>query len=230
MLSLRKGPARQMPRVPRGALTAAEAGNLPMNLRPPTLRHGQVIWLLSELGYGLGADKGALHEYLKALRKLGIPFGRVKFQSGRSRRLARYSYCHLMELVIVMSLRVYHVIPDSVLQQIIRYRPKLSRIYINAYEYRRSGPGAPFVLRSPNGASIELRGMYLDLDIRFSAGRLSHFRPPRLLTPFEALEIFSKASLPGRVFLPMNLSILAEQVTALALAAPRLRNTRSSRQ
>jgi hypothetical protein len=218
-----------MPQVSREPLTAAEAGNLPMNVKSPTLRHGQVMWLLSELGYGLGADKGALLEYLKALRKLGIPFGRAKFQSGRSRRLARYSYCHLMELVIVMSLRVYHVIPDSVLQQIIRYRPKLSRIYIHAYEFRRSGPGAPFILRCPNGPSIELRGMYLDLDIRFSAGRLSHFRPPRLLTPCEALEIFSKASSPGRVFLPMNLSILAEQVTALASAVPRLRSTPSVR-
>jgi hypothetical protein len=200
-------------------LKADKVIDLPAKPVLTPLRHGQVIWLLTELGYGLGTNKGALHEYLKALRKLGIPFGRVIFQGGGHRRLAEYTYCHIMEVVIVMSLRVYHVIPDAVLNQMIRYRRRLSRMYIRAYELRHSGAGAPVTLRSPNGVAIEFRGMFLDLDIRFSGGRLSHFRPPRLLTSFEALDVFSKASLPGRVFLPMNLSMLAERVMGLALAA-----------
>jgi hypothetical protein len=212
-----------MPRVLRDALASQELVDLPPRPIPTTLRHGQVIWLLTELGYGLGGSKNALQEYLKGLRKLGIPFGHVTFQSKSPRRLAKYSYSHIMELVIVMSLRVYHVIPDSVLKEIIRYRRRLSRMYVQAYELRDNGAGAPIILKNRNNAPIELRGMFLDLDIRFSAGRLSHFKPPRLLTSFEALEIFSKGSLPGRVFLPMNLSILTERVTAVALAAHSVR-------
>jgi hypothetical protein len=88
-------------------------------------RHGQVMWLLTELGYSDAVSRSTFHEYVKSLRKLGIPFGRMKFQTKHRRRLADYSYCHVMELAITLSLRVYHVVPDSVLREIIRYRSRL---------------------------------------------------------------------------------------------------------
>ena len=76
------------------------------------LRHGQAIWLLTELGYRGAASRDTFYEYIKSLRKIGIPFGREKFVTKhRGRRLAGYSYCHLMELAIALSLRVYHVGP-----------------------------------------------------------------------------------------------------------------------
>jgi hypothetical protein len=207
-----------------------EVANLPAD-RPPQikLRYGQVLWLLTELGLNAGASRNTLHEYLKALRKLGIPFGHVKFQTKRRRRLAEYSYCHVMELAIVLSLRVYHVIPDSVLKGIVRYRKQLHRLYRRAYAQRRSGAGSSLVIDVKNGPRIELRGLFLHLDIKFSAGHLVRFGPPKLLSSIEALERFSEGLLTDRTSLPMNLSLLSEQVATLALSAPTIRSGPSPR-
>jgi hypothetical protein len=64
----------------------------------------------------------------------------MKFRTKEgARRLAEYSYCHLMELAIVLSLRVYHIVPDSVIKGIIRYRSQLHRFYGQAHAQRRTG-------------------------------------------------------------------------------------------
>jgi hypothetical protein len=196
----------------------------PPPARPPDirLRYGQVLWLLTQLGYSAGVRRDTMHEYVRALRKLGIPFGTLKFQTEQGRRLAEYSYCHLMEVTIVLSLRVYHVIPDSVLRGVIRYRRQLNRLYRQAYEQRRSGLGKPFVVKKGGRKLIELRGLFLDLNIRFSGGRLVRFGPPRLLSSSEALERFGEST--GRTFPPMNLSLLSERVVTLASAAPKIRS------
>jgi hypothetical protein len=189
-----------------------------------TLRYGQVMWVLMELGYGAGARRETLNEYIKALRKLGIPFGGTKFQTDHRRRLAEYSYDHIMELAIVLSLRVYHVIPDSVLKGIIQYRTTLHRFYRRAYAQRRRGLGSPFVIKAKNCAPIELRGLFLDLDIKFSAGRMVRFGPPKLLSPVEAVTVFGQSTFSGKRLLPMSLSLLSEEVVALVLAAPTIRS------
>jgi len=199
--------------------------DLPSAMPPPIrLRYGQVMWLLNELGYGAGASRNTMHEYLKALRKFGIPFGPVNFQTKQKRILAEYSYGHIMELAVVLSLRVYHVIPDSVLKGIAKYRTQLRRMFLRAYVERRSGQGRPLVVSAREHAPVELRGLFLDLDIKFSAGHLVKFGPPKLLSAIEALAIFSESTLMRRTFLPMSLSLLAEQVISLALDAPEIRS------
>jgi hypothetical protein len=194
--------------------------------KPPEirLRYGQVMWLLAELGYSAGVSRNTMHEYLKALRKLGIPFGRVKFKTKHKRKFAEFSYCHVMELAIVLSLRVYHVIPDSVLKGIVHRRNELRKLYERAYQQRRSGAGSPLVVKAKNHVPVELRGLFLDLNIKFSGGRLLRFGPPRLLSPIEALDRFGEGALAAQTFLPMNLSLLSEKIVALALAAPRIRS------
>jgi hypothetical protein len=185
------------------------------------LRHGQAIWLLTELGYRGAASRDTFYEYIKSLRKLGIPFGREKFVTKhRGRRLAGYSYCHLMELAIALSLRVYHVAPDSVLREIIRYRSRLYRLYRKAYAQRRSGAGAPIAIIGNGQKPVEFRGLFLDLNINFSGGDLVHFGPPSLLSPAEALRRFNESVVSASPFLPMSLSVLSERLIALALRAP----------
>ncbi len=196
------------------------ANVLPKKLPPIKLRYGQVMWLLTELGYGGAVSRSTFHEYMRSLRKLGIPFGRKKFQTKHRRRLAEHSYCHVMELAVTLSLRVYHVVPDSVLRGVIRYRSRLHRLYRRAYAQRCSGPGRPIVIRIRNRKPIELRGLFLDLGIRFSGGHLVRFGPPKVLSSSEALRQFSQGAGP---FLPMSLSLLAERTIALALRAPDIR-------
>lgn len=197
---------------------------LPNRLPPIRLRHGQVIWLLTELGFGEGVSRHTFHVYIKSLRKLGIPFGRERFLTGRRRRLAHYSYIQIMELALALSLRVYHVIPNSILKEIVRHRSLLCRFYERAYSRRRSGEGRPIVVHVKNRQRIELRGLFLDLNIKFSGGQLLHFGPLKLLPPAKALSLFGESATPSRRFLPFNLSLLSEQVIALALLAPVIRS------
>ncbi len=193
---------------------------LPKKLPPIKLRYGQVMWLLTELGYGDATSRSAFHAYMKSLRKLGIPFGRERFQTKRKRRLAEHSYCHVMELAVALSLRVYHILPDSILRGIIHNRSRLHQLHRRAYAQRRSSTGRPIVIKIRGQEPIELRGLFLDLGIRFSGGRLVRFGPPKLLSSSEIMRQFSRATAP---FLPMNLSLLSERVVALALHAPDIR-------
>lgn len=105
------------------------------------LRHGQAVWLLSELGFQGGATAKTFYEYVKSLRKFGIPFPRDRRQSGAP-RLVAYGFEHLMELGLALSLRVYHGLPDAVLVELIRHRAELHGLYLEAYAQRATGLGA----------------------------------------------------------------------------------------
>src|SRR5712691_5426273 len=121
------------------------SGDLPKALPNIGLQHGEALWVLARLGFQGAASKSTFYEYIKSLRKLGTPFERGKIGMV-GRRLANYSYCHLMELALALTLRVYHVVPDSVLTEIVRYRASLYRHYRRAYADRCTGLGAPLTV------------------------------------------------------------------------------------
>jgi hypothetical protein len=195
--------------------------DLPKTLPAIKLHHGEAIWVLSQLGYQGTATKSTFYEYIKSLRKLGSPFERGTI--GRSRGLADYSYCHLMELALVLTLRVYYFVPDSVLRGIIRYRTNLCHHYRRAYAARCTGIGAPIAVKAAGYFPVHVRGTFLDLQINFSGGKLVQFGPPKLLSPFEALGIFGQRDVAARALLPINLSLLSERLVATALRAPPIR-------
>jgi hypothetical protein len=128
-----------------------------------------------------------------------------------------------MELALALTLRVYHAVPDSVLVGIIRHRVSLYRHYRRAYAERRTGIGVPIVVEAVNHAPIHIRGVFLDLQIDFSGGKLIKFGPPKLLSPFEALAAFAERDIAARAFLPINLSLLSERLVSTALHAPLIR-------
>jgi hypothetical protein len=195
---------------------------LPKRLPNIALRHGQTLWLLTELGFRGSAPRTTFYEYIKSLRKLGIPFEFGKI--GRARRgAATYSYYHLMELALALTLRVYHVVPDPVLVGIIRYRRNLYRHYRHAYVERRSGTGLLVEVKTKGKPPIRMRGTYLDLQLNFSGGKLVSFGPPKSLSPYDALSIFAERDLAARALLPIGVSVLSERVVALALKAPTIR-------
>lgn len=184
------------------------------------LHHGEALWVLARLGFQGKASKSTFYEYIKSLRKLGTPFEHGTIGVGR-RRLANYSYCHLMELALVLTLRVYHVVPDSILAEIIRYRRTLYKCYHRAYADRELR--ARINVQAPRPASIEVRGVFLDLQINFSGGTLTGFGPPRLLSPFEGLAAFAERDIAARAILPINISLLSERLASTAFQAPLIR-------
>lgn len=195
---------------------------LPRVLPRIQLHHGEAIWVLARLGFQGAATRSTFYEYIKSLRKLGSPFDRRRGRSAR-RGLADYSYGHLMELALVLSLRVYHAVPDSVLAEIIRSRETLYRFYRRAYSERMTGIGATIVIEAAGLRPTCMRGAYLDLKIEFNSGKLQSFGPPKLLSPFEAVSVFAHRDAAARALLPINLSKLSEGVVLAALSAPRIR-------
>jgi hypothetical protein len=195
------------------------ANRLPDKLPPIRLHRRQMIGLLTELGYGAGVSYETFYEYIKSLRKLGIPFrfGTIK---ARTRFRSQYSYDDVMELAMTLSLRIYHVVPDVVLTQIVRHRAQLHRFYRRAYAERWTGKGSPIDVRRKDGRPITLHGLFLDLGVSFSGGKLVKFGPPKLLSPEEALRMSVQRMLTVQVLLPLNISVLAERVVTLALTAP----------
>jgi hypothetical protein len=204
------------------ARTQAPHGGLPKSLPNIELHHGEALWALRQLGFQGAASNSTFYEYIKSLRKLGTPFERGKIGFGR-RGLANYSYCHLMELALALTLRVYHVVPDAVLAQTVRHRSSLYRHYRRAYAERQTGVGTPVSVQIPGSTAIHIRGAFLDLQINFSGGKLTSFGPPKLISPSEALRIFAEGDVAARAFLPINLSLLAERLVSTAGQVPPIR-------
>ncbi len=201
--------------------TESESEDLPQ-IR---LRHGQAVWLLSEMGFQGAASAKTFYEYVKSLRKLGLPFPRGGRRKSGS-RLATYGYEHLMELALALSLRVYHGLPDAVLVELIRHRTTLNALYRDAYVQRSGGLGARLFLKGPTN-SFDACGTFLDLQINYNGGTLASFGPPRLLSPLEAIEIYATSPLAARALLPLRLSDVAEQVVELSARAPSIRDLHS---
>src|SRR5271166_6037726 len=206
----------------RARAVSATHDNLPAALASIKLHHGEAVWLMTQLGFRGRTSKSTFNEYIKSLRKLGTPFERGSLGMPR-RGLANYTYCHLMELALALTLRVYQVIPDAVLTGIVRHRTSLYRHYRQAYTERCTGLGAPILIESTDKQTISLRGVFLDVGINFSGGRLISSGRPKLLSPFEALSMFAARGHAARAFLPINLSFLSERVIKLSLSAPLIR-------
>lgn len=186
------------------------------------LTHGRALWVLSNMGFATGVTPLTFNHYVKSLRKLGVPFAHGEFGMGSGRPVI-YSFNHLMELSLALTLRVYGTLPDPVLDGLVQFRHELYVLYRRAYIEYATGLGAHVRISAKGRTELELSGVYLDLRIRFSGGRLIGFGPPHLLSPFEALRVFAKRDTPDRAHLPLNLSTLAIELVERAETAPRLR-------
>ena len=47
---------------------------LPRLLPEIAVSHGQAVWVLREMGFQGGASETTFYEYIKSLRKFGVPF------------------------------------------------------------------------------------------------------------------------------------------------------------
>src|SRR5208282_5528607 len=124
---------------------------------------------------------------------------------------------------LALTLRVYHVVPDSVLIEIINHRKRLYGHYRSAYKERSTGRGEPVEFEFDGRPPLRIRGIFLDLQLNFSGGQLVKFGPPKSISPYQAVSIFAERDLAARALLPINLSLLSERVVALSLRAPLIR-------
>lgn len=183
------------------------------------LTHGRAMWVLQQLGFAEGVSQVTFNYYIKSLRKLGIPFlpGENKFWSGR---LARYSYYHLMELALALTLRVYGAVPDSILEGIMANRRVLQAAYDASYAEREREVIVEIHDEDRRPFHISAQGVYLDLALEFSGGRLLKFGPPQLLDARAAIAVFLQTRAANRALLPIAISKLSSDVVSLARRAP----------
>jgi hypothetical protein len=186
------------------------------------LTHGRAVWVLSRMGYSAGVTPATFNYYIKSLRKLGVPFAQGDVGTG-SRRLVHYSFKHMMELSLALTLRIYGTLPDPVVSGLVRFRHELYDLYRRAYLEYDSGLGTPVRVTAKGRTEFAMSGVFLDLHIRFGGWRAFEFGPPRLLSPFEALRLYAKLETPGRAHLPLNLSSLAINLVECAQIAPEIR-------
>lgn len=193
------------------------------------LTHGQTIWLMTELGLHRGVSTSTFNYYVKSLRKLGIPFEKGKGQSEGHRHVT-YDFEELMELTLALLLRVYGTVPDAVLAGLRNFREDLRPIYRQAFfdSVTRIFPVARVAERG--GSHLTIDGLFLDLNIRYSAGQMIEFGPPKAMSPFEALATFGHTEVPGRSYLPLNVTAVAEMIVGRTRVLPSIRRGRGARQ
>jgi hypothetical protein len=192
------------------------------------LSHGQTLWLLSELGLREGVSASTFNHYIKSLRKLGVPFARGKGQS-QGRRHVTYEFEELMELSIALLLRVYWTLPDAIVAGLRDFRNDLLPIYRRAYLELAAHTYPPARITAPGSLRTIMSGLYLDLNIRYSAGQMIQFGPPRAISPFEAASRYARAPAAARSYLPLNVSTVAGMIVARASDVPSIRRGRAPR-
>jgi hypothetical protein len=193
------------------------------------LTHGQALLLLGELGLRQDVSASTFNYYIKSLRKLGIPFDKGKGQSEGHRHVT-YDFEELMELTVALLLRVYGWLPDDVVAGLRNYRDDLRPIYRQAY-FDLSRPIYPAArISAPAAGHLTIEGLFLDLNIRYSGGRMVEFGPPRAMSPFEALGLYARSELPGRSSLPLNVTAVAELIVSRTRVLPSIRRGRGARQ
>jgi hypothetical protein len=193
------------------------------------LTHGQTIWFMTELGLHHGVSTSTFNYYIKSLRKLGIPFEKGKGQSDGHRHVT-YDFEELMELTVALLLRVYGTLPDTVVAGLRKFRNDLRPIYRQAYfdSINRTYPVVRVAERGGN--RLKMSGLFLDLNIRYSAGQMIEFGPPKTMSPFEAVTVFACSEVPARSYLPLNVTAVAQMIVGRTRVLPSVRRRRSARQ
>jgi hypothetical protein len=191
------------------------------------LSHGQTIWLLSELGFRGDVSISTFNYYVKSLRKLGVPFEHIG-PNKLSRKQATYVFEDLMELVVALLLRVYGTLPDAVAAGLRDYRDDLRPIYRRAY-FELVEPTSRYATIVQRGrVRSSIGGLYLDLNIRYCAGKMIGFGPPKALGPAEAIQIYARAEAPARAYLPLNISRLAQLIISQSKSLPNIPRGRAA--
>jgi hypothetical protein len=210
-----------MAKQPRRPSAEDKRGAVP----PLALTHGQTLWLMNELGLSRGVSASTFNHYVKSLRKLGVPL--EKGQGGAERRPhVSYDFEALMELTVALLLRVYGALPDAVVSGLREFRRDLRPIYRTAYldSVKRQYP--PVRISEAGRKPILASGVFVDLNVRYAAGQIVEFGPPKLVSPYEAARIYLSSELPARSYLPLNISAVAETIIVRTRTLPPPRGAR----
>lgn len=184
-----------------------------------SLTRAQALWVLIELGFRTGGSDSTFLEYIKSLRRFGIPFSPEEVVEGGRHRNA-YQYEHLMELAVALSFRLHRILPWDVVGVLVRHRGRLRSIYRLAYLNRESGVGRPVQIEVGALHQFNAKGIFLDLNFRYVDDQLVSSGGPRAIDASEAVRLYIQQVPGSQIRPPLPLSWLANQIVRFASVVP----------
>jgi hypothetical protein len=70
----------------------------------------KALWVLAQFGFRTGGTHSTLLEYMKLLRRFGVPFSPEERVGGNHHHYG-YRYEHLMEIAVALSFRLHRIVP-----------------------------------------------------------------------------------------------------------------------
>jgi len=184
------------------------------------LSHGQAVWVLWHLFDG-GPISPAFENYVKYLRRRGIPFGPDEIGKGRGVHV-QYRYEHVMELALALVLRTQGVLKEDAVKLLSGVRGELRPLFVKAWKLRESKIGEPIEVVI-DGEKRQIHGLWLDLHLHYVNWNLMGLGPIKLLGPTQAAETMLAK---GRQLMfrdPIRISDIAEKVANLAPKVPEIK-------
>jgi hypothetical protein len=192
------------------------------------LTHGQARWVLAQLGLHAGGDALTFDNYLKSIRRDGVPFGADELGIGTGHNLT-YRYEHVMELAVALALRTQGILSRDVVALLAQFRPVLRPLYRQAWLFQESGLGARReVTITGEDRTRTISGVYLDLNLIYTDRGILNATEPRLLSPVEAFDAYMAGHQSVYPRPPIPVSQIAADVVRLAECAPEIRRGRAS--
>ena len=144
-----------------------------------SLSHGQAMFVIEAMHIADWLDPAGLNSILKKFRRHLIPFSEDELDKPQWEEL-RYGYEHLLEVCVALKMTADGVAFRHIVSLLTHDRIKLRSIYRRAFLEAEQGQGRPLVVRSENGRSVSISGIYLDFTaVAHAGGTLATSGPER---------------------------------------------------
>lgn len=189
------------------------------------LSHGQVRWVLRHL-LQLGEESDAsLDACLKLLRRNGVPFAKHETPGGPGVNV-EYGFEHVMELAVALSLHRQAILKMDTIVLLAQLRHELTPLYRRAWLERDRGLGRRVSIKIEDAKPLMASGLWLDLGLQYSVGKVLTTLGPRLLGPTAAVRELVTVNRQRHFRDPIKISDLAVAVVELSTSAPEFRRGR----
>ena len=187
-----------------------------------SLSHGQAIWVIETMQIAGWLDASGLNAVVKKFRRHLVPFSEDELLKPKWEAV-RYEFEHLLEIVIALKMTSDGMAFRHIMSLLTNHRKKLRLLYRRAFLEAESGLGTPMEIRSADGRSMKISGLYLDFSATARVNGMLATLGPTALSPWEALQRYMGPYMSVHMFPLIRISQLATEAVRLAEAAPEVR-------
>ena len=190
-----------------------------------SLSQGQAIWVIEAMQVAGWLDTAGLNAVVKKLRRHFVPFSEEELQKPKWEEV-RYGFEHLLDVVVALKMTSDGMAFRHIVSLLANHRKKLRLIYRRGFLEAESRLGAPLEIRSADGRTMNISGLYLDFSATARVKGMLATLAPTALAPWEALQRYMGLYISVHMFPLIRISQLATEAVRLAEAAPEVRRGR----